>query len=70
LIVGAVISAVLSKQIGRVLHVPITFHPAEAGLIGLVVNTIVALVVSSFTKPVSEEKRLEYYTILEQSGVC
>ncbi len=70
LIVGAILSALLSKQIGGHLGMPITFHPAEAGLIGLVVNTVVAIIVSSFTTPVSEEKRLEYYNILEKSGVC
>ncbi len=70
LVVGALISALLAKQIGGALGMPITFHPAEAGLIGLITNTIVAIVVSSFTKPVSEEKRLEYYNILAKSGVC
>ncbi len=70
LIVSALISAPLARQIGGAIGMPITFHPAEAGLIGLVINTIVAIVVSSFTKPVSEEKRLEYYNILVKSGVC
>ncbi|MCE4600501.1 MAG: sodium:solute symporter family protein [Desulfurococcales archaeon] len=40
------------------------YHPAVAGTYGLIVNFIVALLVSAVTKPVSREKRLEYYRIL------
>ena len=49
------------------LHLP-SYHPALAGLIGLGVNALVALVVSAFTKPVSEEKRIMYYKILTGEG--
>jgi len=40
------------------------YHPAVAGVIGLAVNALVALIISAFTKPVSREKRLLYYRIL------
>ncbi len=42
------------------------YHAAVAGVIGLVVNAIVALVVSSVTEPVSAEKRRLYARILSE----
>ncbi len=65
LIVGAIVTAILSNKIGGKLGVPITFHPAEAGMIGLALNFIIALLVSAVTKPLPKEKRLEYYEILK-----
>ncbi|NPA96211.1 MAG: sodium:solute symporter family protein [Crenarchaeota archaeon] len=66
IIVGSIITAVLAKQIGgRIL--PISFHPAEAGMIGLAVNFLISFVISAFTKPVPKEKRLEYYELLKNA---
>ncbi len=40
------------------------YHPAVAGTIGLGFNALAALIVSSFTKPVSEEKKRIYIEAL------
>ncbi len=67
ILVGSGITALLSKQIGGSIGMPIVFHPAEAGMIGLAVNIIISLIVSSVTKPVSAQKRLEYYEVLKDA---
>ncbi|HDI02204.1 MAG TPA: sodium:solute symporter family protein, partial [Ignisphaera sp.] len=38
IIVGSLITAIFAKQIGGTIGIPIVFHPAEAGLIGLAAN--------------------------------
>ncbi len=64
---GLIVNIVLTNKFHIAPHLGLpSYHPAIAGLIGLFVNAIVALVVSTFTKPVSEEKRLLYYKLLAE----
>jgi len=66
-VVGVAVNVILTNRFKIAPHLGLpSFHPAEAGLIGLIVNAVVALLVSLFTKPVSEEKRLTYYRILAE----
>ncbi len=44
IVVGSLATALLSSKIGGKLGFPITFHPAEAGVIGLALNTLTAVI--------------------------
>lgn len=68
LLVGLALTVIFTNKfdIAPKLGLP-AYHPAQAGLIGLIANAIVALIVSFFTKPVPREKRLEYYRILAEA---
>ncbi|AHF80493.1 sodium:solute symporter family protein [Thermococcus paralvinellae] len=57
LIVGSILAAFLSPQIGGKLHLPVLEHPAVAGLVGVIANVVIALIISALTKP--SEKEIE-----------
>ncbi len=62
LIIGSFLAAFLSPQIGGKIGFPTVEHPAVAGLVGVIVNTIVALLISAVTRPSEKElKALEEY---------
>ena len=63
ILVGVITTIILT--FGGRIGLPIKLHPAVAGTIGLVLNLITAILVSQVTTPLPEEKRLEYYKILE-----
>lgn len=65
-VIGSVLVALFTVQTGKYFRMPITYHAAVAGLIGLAVNTIVTLLVSFLTKPSKEEATVfeEYKKIL------
>jgi len=69
LIVGSILAAFLSPQIGGKIGFPTVEHPAVAGLVAVIVNVIVALVISAATKPSEEELKVmeEYREILTKA---
>ncbi|MEM2075377.1 MAG: sodium:solute symporter family protein [Zestosphaera sp.] len=64
--VGSIAVALFTAQTGKYFGMPVTYHAAIAGLIGLVVNTVLALLISAFTKTADEEKKVfeEYMRLL------
>ena len=67
IVAGLLTNIILTNKFPIASHLGLpSYHPALAGLIGLGVNAVVTLVVSAFTKPVSEEKRLLYYKLLTE----
>ncbi len=61
-VVGSILVALFTVQTGKYFGMPVTYHAAVAGLIGLSANIVVTLLVSSATKtPQDELKILEDY---------
>jgi Na+/proline symporter len=54
-IVGAILVMLFATHTGKYFRMPITYHPAVAGLIGLLGCTVVSLIVSVITKPSQRE---------------
>lgn len=65
-VVGSILVALLTVQTGKYFRMPVTYHAAVAGLIGLAANVAVTLLVSLLTKPSKEEVEVfeEYKRIL------
>lgn len=63
---GSVAVALFTSQTGKYFRMPVTYHAAIAGLIGLTVNTVLALLLSAVTKTTEEEKQVfeEYRKLL------
>ncbi len=67
LITGITVTILLTNKfpIHKALGLP-AYHPALAGLIGLIINAITALIISQLTTPVNPEKRRLYAKILSE----
>jgi len=65
-VIGSILVALFTVQTGKYFRMPVTYHAAVAGLIGLAVNIIVTFLVSFLTKPSKEEITVfeEYKKIL------
>lgn len=63
---GSIVVALFTSQTGKYFRMPVTYHAAVAGLIGLVVNTVLALVLSALTKTSDDERKVfeEYGKLL------
>jgi SSS family solute:Na+ symporter len=64
--VGSILVALFTVQTGKYFGMPVTYHAAIAGLIGLAANSAIALVVSLATRTPKEELEIlkEYKNIL------
>jgi SSS family solute:Na+ symporter len=64
--VGSILVALFTVQTGKYFGMPVTYHAAIAGLIGLAANSAIALVVSLATRTPKEELEVleEYRNIL------
>lgn len=64
--VGSILVALFTAQTGKYFGMPVTYHAAIAGLIGLAANSAIALVVSLATRTPKEELEVleEYKNIL------
>ncbi len=69
IVAGSLATALLSKKIGTVLHVSVTLHPAEAGMVGLAINILTALLISRLSGLDHREKLEEYRKILHQAKI-
>ncbi len=67
MIVGSLITAFLNSKIGPAVGIHVPFHPAEAGMIGLAVNAVIALLVTRLTGLEHRDKLEEYRRILQQA---
>lgn len=67
LIVGSLITAFLNSKLGPAVGIHVPLHPAEAGMIGLAVNTAIALIVTKLTRLEHRDKLEEYRRILQQA---
>ncbi|MGC8975760.1 MAG: sodium:solute symporter family transporter, partial [Thermoprotei archaeon] len=63
---GSIAVALFTSQTGKYFRMPVTYHAAIAGLIGLAINTVLALLISAATKATEEEKKVfeEYKKLL------
>jgi SSS family solute:Na+ symporter len=63
---GSIIVALFTSQTGKYFRMPVTYHAAIAGLMGLAVNTVLALLLSAITKTSDDEKKVfeEYGKLL------
>ncbi|MEM4032877.1 MAG: hypothetical protein QXV53_06230, partial [Zestosphaera sp.] len=63
---GSITVALFTVQTGKYFRMPVTYHAAIAGLIGLAVNTFLAVLISTLTKATEDEKRVfeEYGKLL------
>ncbi|MEM0474363.1 MAG: hypothetical protein QXS11_03590, partial [Zestosphaera sp.] len=63
---GSITVALFTVQTGKYFRMPVTYHAAIAGLIGLAVNTVLAVLISTLTKATEDEKRVfeEYGKLL------
>jgi SSS family solute:Na+ symporter len=63
---GSIIVALFTSQTGKYFRMPVTYHAAIAGLMGLAVNTVLALLLSAITKTSDDEKKIfeEYGKLL------
>ena len=68
LVIGSLIAAFMSPQIGNKLGIFTFEHPAVAGLVAVIVNAIIALIISALTRPTEKELEVheEYSKILSQ----
>lgn len=57
-VVGSILVTLFTVQTGKYFRMPITYHAAVAGLIGLTANIAVTLIVSTLTKPTQEEVKI------------
>lgn len=55
---GSIAVALFTVQTGKYFRMPVTYHAAIAGLIGLVINTALAVLISAVTKATEEEKKV------------
>jgi len=65
-VVGSILVTLFTVQTGKYFGMPVTYHAAVAGLIGLAANVVVTLLVSFLTRPSREEIEVfeEYRKIL------
>ncbi|MEM4783505.1 MAG: hypothetical protein QXG29_04105, partial [Sulfolobales archaeon] len=65
-VVGSIIVTLFTVQTGKYFRMPVTYHAAVAGLLGLAINIVVTLVISALTRPSQEEVKTfeEYKNIL------
>lgn len=65
-VIGSILVTLFTVQTGKYFGMPVTYHAALAGLLGLAVNIVVTLVVSALTKPSHREAQVfeEYKKII------
>lgn len=68
LVVGSILAALLAPQIGGKIGIPALEHPAVAGLVAVIINVIIAILVSLVTKPSENEIKVkeEYDKVLAE----
>ena len=59
LVVGSILAALLAPQIGGKIGIPALEHPAVAGLVAVIINVIIAILVSLVTKPSENEIKVK-----------
>jgi len=65
-VVGSILVTLFTVQTGKYFRMPVTYHAAVAGLIGLAANIVVTFLVSFLTRPSREEVEVfeEYRKLL------
>ena len=68
LVVGSILAALLAPQIGGKIGIPALERPAVAGLVAVIINVIIAILVSLVTKPSENEIKVkeEYDKVLTE----